>query len=49
MKFLSSRFADGKPVLHVNLDETSLKLHVPPRAGLVFEPCAAAETLAQQR
>lgn len=26
-------------MLHVNLDETSLKLHVPPRPGYVTEPC----------
>lgn len=35
---MASCCPDGKPVLRVNLDETSLKLYVPPRPGLVFEP-----------
>ena len=30
---------EQKPILRVNLDETSLKLDVPARPGLVFEPC----------
>lgn len=37
--FVRACNAQGKPVLHVNLDETSLKLHVPSLPGLVFEPC----------
>lgn len=37
--FLAELNADGRPVLRVNLDETSLKLHIPPRPGLVVEPC----------
>lgn len=36
---MSSCNIDGKPILRVNLDESSLKLHVPARPGLVFEPC----------
>lgn len=38
--FLAVRCSGDKPVLRVNLDESSLKLYVPPRPGLVFEPCA---------
>ena len=37
--FIRACNTEGKPVLHVNLDETSLKLHVPALPGLVFEPC----------
>ena len=40
MNYLSAFLADDKPVLRVNLDESSLKLHVPSRPGLVFEPSA---------
>jgi hypothetical protein len=38
--FIVSSNADGKPVLRVNLDETSLKFHVAPRPGLVVESVA---------
>lgn len=37
--FIASCNTGEEPVLRVNLDETSLKLHVPARPGLVFEPC----------
>lgn len=30
----------GKPILHINLDESSLKMHIPARPGLVVEPCS---------
>lgn len=36
---MESLKAAGQSALHVNLDETSLKLHVPPRPGYVAEPC----------
>jgi len=32
--------AGDKPILRVNLDETSCKLHVQPRRGIVMEPCS---------
>lgn len=35
--FVASCCPDGKPVLRINLDETSLKLYVPARPGVVFE------------
>ena len=37
--FLASLARAGQPVLHVNMDETSLKLHVGARPGLVMEAC----------
>jgi hypothetical protein len=29
----------GKPILRINFDESSVKMHVDPRLGLVAEPC----------
>ena len=37
--FLESTNSSGKPVLHINMDESSLRLYVPPRIGLVAEAC----------
>ncbi len=37
--FLSSLPSGGERVLRINLDETSLKMHISPRPGLVVEPC----------
>ena len=37
--FVETLKTADQPVLHLNMDETSLKLHVPPRPGFVAEPC----------
>lgn len=36
--FLESLKGASQPVLHINLDETSLKLFIPPRPGFVVDP-----------
>jgi hypothetical protein len=38
--FIAACNTEGKPVLRINMDETCLKLHVPARPGIVFEPVA---------
>ncbi len=46
--FLESLNSAGQPELHVNLDETSVKLFVPPRPGFVAEPCPKRRRLLLQ-
>lgn len=38
--FLESLNTEKKPVLRINVDESSLKMHVAMQPGLVVEPCA---------
>ncbi len=49
VNFVAACNDDGKPILRVNLDETSLKLHVPPRPGLVFAMPEASATACSTR